>query len=299
MILLDQVLPIALFLLFGYLFKLFFKDNSKELIEFIIYFSLPAIVFSKVYSLELSYRTLELIIMFNIIILGNLLLAFIIGKILKLDKKTFATFMIISTFGNTSFIGLSYINSFYGSDYIIYALIYDLFGSFLLLISLGMIIINWGSGQRVNFRNIGRTIITFPPIIMFFITIFAKNVEIPNFVMNSMETIDSTLVPIAMIAIGMKLEVKNIFYRFKITSIAIILKMFIVPFIVYFMFLFFYNMDDTWSKVTILEVAMPPMTMAVVLAIKGGLDERLAINSLVFGVLLSLLSISAFFQLMA
>lgn len=296
---LDQVLPIALFLLFGYLFKLFFKDNSKELIEFIIYFSLPAIVFSKVYSLELSYRTLELIIMFNIIILGNLLLTFIIGKILKLNKKTFATFMIISTFGNTSFIGLSYINSFYGQDYIIHALIYDLFGSFLLLISLGMIIINWGSGQQVHFKNIGKTIITFPPIIMFFLTIFAKNVEVPNFIMNSMETIGSTLVPIAMIAIGMKLEIKNIFYKFKITTIAIILKMFIVPFIVYFMFLIFYNVDDTWSKVTILEVAMPPMTMAVVLAIKGGLDERLAINSLVFGVLLSLLSISGFFQLMS
>ncbi len=237
--------------------------------------------------------------MFNIIILGNLLLTFIIGKILKLNKKTFATFMIISTFGNTSFIGLSYINSFYGQDYIIHALIYDLFGSFLLLISLGMIIINWGSGQQVHFKNIGKTIITFPPIIMFFLTIFAKNVEVPNFIMNSMETIGSTLVPIAMIAIGMKLEIKNIFYKFKITTIAIILKMFIVPFIVYFMFLIFYNVDDTWSKVTILEVAMPPMTMAVVLAIKGGLDERLAINSLVFGVLLSLLSISGFFQLMS
>ena len=99
----------------------------------------------------------------------------------------------------------------------------------------------------------------------------------------------------AMIAIGMKLELKNIFYKLKITATAILIKMFIIPILVLIAFQIFYNIDDTWSKTTILEVAMPPMTMAVVLAIKGGLDERLAINALVIGVLLSLLSISGFY----
>ncbi|WP_417325458.1 AEC family transporter [Halarcobacter sp.] len=292
---LDPVLPIALYLAFGYLFKIFFKDNSKELVEFIIYFSLPAIVFAKIYPLELTYETLELIFMFNTIILGNLLLAYFVGKLLKLDKKVLATFMIVATFGNTSFIGLSYIDTFYGQDYVVYALIYDLFGSFLLLVSLGMIIINWGSGQHVNFRGIAKSVIFFPPIIMFFLTVLAKNFEMPQFVMNTMETIGATLVPIAMIAIGMKLELKNIFYKLNIVTTAIVIKMFVVPVIVLIAFSIFYNLDDTWSKTTILEAAMPPMTMAVVLAIKGGLDERLAINALVIGVLLSLLSVTGFY----
>ncbi len=292
---LDPVLPIALYLSFGYLFKIFFKDNSKELVEFIIYFSLPAIVFAKIYPLNLTYETLELVFMFNTIILGNLLLAYFVGKVLKLEKKILATFMIVATFGNTSFIGLSYIDTFYGQDYVVYALIYDLFGSFLLLVSLGMIIINWGSGQHVNFKGIVRSVIFFPPIIMFFLTVFAKNFEMPQFVMNTMETIGATLVPIAMIAIGMKLELKNIFYKLNIVTTAIVIKMFVVPIIVLLAFSVFYNLDDTWSKTTILEAAMPPMTMAVVLAIKGGLDERLAINALVIGVLLSLLSVTGFY----
>ncbi|NVJ52945.1 MAG: AEC family transporter [Campylobacteraceae bacterium] len=292
---LDPVLPIALYLGFGYLFKIFFKDNSKELVEFIIYFSLPALVFAKIYPLDLTYETLKLIFMFNTFILGNLILAYFVGKLLKLDKKVLATFMIVATFGNTSFIGLSYIDTFYGQDYVVYALIYDLFGSFLLLVSLGMIIINWGSGQHVNFRGIVKSVIFFPPIIMFFLTVFAKNFEMPQFVMNTMETIGATLVPIAMIAIGMKLELKNIFYKLNVVTAAIVIKMFIVPVIVLFAFSIFYTLDDTWSKTTILEVAMPPMTMAVVLAIKGGLDERLAINALVIGVLLSLLTVTGFY----
>ncbi len=292
---LDPVLPIAFYLLLGYLFKVYYKDNSKELIEFIIYFALPAIVFNKIYQLELTFEIFKLIIMFNIIILLNLTLAYFFAKFLNLEKKLFATFLIVATFGNTSFIGFSYIDAFYGQDYVVYALIYDLFGSFLLLVSLGMIIINWGSGQYVNFKAISKSILYFPPIIMFFITIFAKLFTVPAFIINTTETLGATLVPLAMVAIGMKLQIKNIFYKLKEVISAMFLKMFIVPVIVYFTFLFFYNIEDTWSKVTIVEAAMPPMTMAVVLAIKGGLDETFAINALVLGVLSSLLTVTGFY----
>lgn len=72
-----------------------------------------------------------------------------------------------------------------------------------------------------------------------------------------------------------------------------------MPILVMIGFSIFYNLDDTWSKATILEVAMPPMTMAVILAIQGGLDERLAVNALVIGVLLSLLSVTGFYYFLA
>jgi predicted permease len=291
---LDPVLPIAIYLLLGYLFKVVFHDNSKQLIEFIIYFSLPAIVFTKVYPLILDQKIFGLILMFICFILFNLVLAFFIGRMMKLNKLLLATFMIMATFGNTSFIGFSYIDAFYGQDYIVYGLIYDLFGSFLLLVSIGMFIITWGSGRRSDSKFIFKSIFLFPPTLMFFITVIAKNFEVPNFLILTSQTLGSTLVPIAMIAIGMKLELKHIFVKFHIVSMAIILKMMIVPIIVLIGFKYFYGIDQTWVKVTIIEVAMPPMTMATVLAIKGGLDEKVAINALVLGVLLSLFTISMY-----
>lgn len=291
---LDPVLPIALYLFLGYLFKVVFHDNSKKLIEFIIYFSLPAIVFSKIYPLTLDDRILSLILMFIGFILFNLVLAYFIGRLMKLDKLILATFMIMATFGNTSFIGFSYIDAFYGQDYIVYGLIYDLFGSFLLLVSIGMFIITWGSGRKNNVKSIFKSVFLFPPSIMFLITVIAKNFEVPNFLILTSETLGATLVPIAMIAIGMKLELKHIFSKFHVVSMAMILKMLIVPIIVLLGFQLFYGIEETWVKVTIIEVAMPPMTMATVLAIKGGLDEKIAINSLVLGVLLSLFTITAY-----
>lgn len=296
---LDPVLPIALYLMIGYFFKIFIKDNSQALVDFVIYFSLPAMVFIKIYPLTLDLKFLNMIFMFNTIILANLFLTYFIGKFLKLEKKTLATFMAVGTFGNTSFVGFSYIDAFYGQDYVVYALIYDLFGSFLLVVSLGSVIVNWGSGELIRFKAMTRKVLFFPPIIMFFVTIILKYFTVPTFVMNTASAIGATVVPVAMIAIGMKLEVKNIFYKFKTVSLLLGIKMFLMPILVMIGFSIFYNLDDTWSKVTILEVAMPPMTMAVILAIQGGLDERLAVNALVIGVLLSLLSVTGFYYFLA
>lgn len=296
---LDPVLPIAIYLLFGYLFKIIFQDNSKQLVDFIIYFSLPAIVFSKIYPLQLDTKILWLILMFMAIIFFNLFLSYCVGKIMRLNRVTLATFMIMATFGNTSFIGFSYIDAFYGQDYIVYGVIYDIFGSFLLLVSVGMIIITWGSGRKNSILNISKSIFLFPPMIIFFITIFAKNFEVPKFIIYTSQNLGSTLVPIAMIAIGMKLELKHIFSRLHIVTVAVVLKMLIVPIIILFTFKYFYGADETWVKVTLIEVAMPPMTMAAVLAIKGGLDEKIAINSLVLGVIVSLFTITLFTSYLA
>ncbi len=296
---LDPVLPIAMYLLLGYLFKVFYHDNSKQLIEFVIYFSLPAIVFSKIYPLVLDERILGLILMFMCFILFNLALAYFIGRLMKLNKLLLATFMIMATFGNTSFIGFSYIDAFYGQDYIVYGLIYDLFGSFLLLVSIGMFIITWGSGRKNDTKSILKSMFLFPPALMFYLTIVAKYFEVPTFITLTADTLGSTLVPIAMIAIGMKLELKHIFVKFHIVTMAMLLKMIIVPIIVLIGFQLFYGIDQTWVKVTIIEVAMPPMTMATVLAIKGGLDEKVAINALVLGVLLSLVTITLYTSYLA
>ena len=296
---LDPVLPIAIYLLFGYLFKIIFQDNSKQLVDFIIYFSLPAIVFSKIYPLSLDTKILWLILMFMGIIFFNLFLSYTIGKMMRLSRVTLATFMIMATFGNTSFIGFSYIDAFYGQDYIVYGVIYDIFGSFLLLVSVGMIIITWGSGRKNSVLNISKSIFLFPPMIMFIITIFAKNFEIPKFLIYTSTNLGATLVPIAMIAIGMKLELKHIFTKLHIVTVAVVLKMLIIPIIILFTFKYFYGVDETWVKVTIIEVAMPPMTMAAVLAIKGGLDEKIAINSLVLGVIVSLFTITLFTSYLA
>jgi len=54
---------------------------------------------------------------------------------------------------------------------------------------------------------------------------------------------------------------------------------------------FFADLKAEWVRVTFLETAMPPMTMAVVFGIRGGLNRELLINALALGILFSFVSI--------
>jgi predicted permease len=292
---LEPVLPIALYLLGGYLFKLFSKDLSKELIEFVIYFSLPSLVFSAIYKMEYDHSLLATIYIAYGVIITSLIFSYIVAKMLQLPKKSAATFMIVSTFGNTSFIGFSYIEAFYDTSHLIYALVYDQFGSFLLLMSVGMVVITWGGGAQRSLSVMFKNIILFPPIIAIAIAFFSREMGVPLFVLKATDTVGATLVPIVMVAIGMKLELANISSQFKEVSISIAIKMIIAPLVLYVILQYLYGMGQNWVQIAIIETAMPTMTMAVVLAIKGGLDERFAINALVLGVLFSLFSITSFY----
>ena len=100
---------------------------------------------------------------------------------MRLNRVTLATFMIMATFGNTSFIGFSYIDAFYGQDYIVYGVIYDIFGSFLLLVSVGMIIITWGSGRKKLCFKYIKINIFIPHHDNVYNNNFCKNFEIQNF----------------------------------------------------------------------------------------------------------------------
>lgn len=108
--------------------------------------SLPAIVFSKIYPLILEEKIFHLVLCLELFILFNLLLSYFIGKMMQLNKVFYYIYVIL-LFGNI-FIGFSYIDAFYGDEYIVYGLIYDLFGSFLLLVSYCMFIITWGKNKK-------------------------------------------------------------------------------------------------------------------------------------------------------
>ena len=73
--------------------------------------------------------------------------------------------------------------------------------------------------------------------------------------------------------------------------VALSLKMVIAPLLMLIGFYFFADLKAEWIRVTFLETAMPPMTMAVVFGIRGGLNRDLLINALALGILFSFVSI--------
>ncbi len=288
----EQIAPIFLFVLIGYLFKVFKEDLSYALTEFVIYFSLPALALSKIRVLEFNDVIFKVIIVSYIAMFVAFLLSLAIGKFLKLSKRDLATFMVVSIFGNTSFVGFSYIESLYSMKEVVYALVYDQLGSFVALLTFGVAIITWGGGKKKSLKtDILKQIFLSPPLIAIAVAIYFHGSQFPPYLEGILDKLQATLIPLVTIIVGMKLELKALVNYFRENVIALSIKMFLVPFILLGIMHIFFDMSQIWAKVTFLEIAMPPMTMATVYAIKGGLNKTIAINTLALGILVSFLSI--------
>lgn len=288
----EQIAPVFLFVLIGYLFKLFKEDISRELTEFVIYFSLPALALSKIRVLEFNDVIFKVVVVSYIAMFSAFFISLMIGKILKLSRRDLATFMLVSTFGNTSFVGFSYIESLYSMKEVVYALVYDQLGSFVALLTFGIAIISWGGGKKENFKkDVLKQIFFSPPLIAIVVAVYFHGSHFPPYIDGLLDKLQATLIPLVTIIVGMKLELRALVKQFRENVIALFIKMFLVPLILLGIMHIFFDMSQIWAKVTFLEVAMPPMTMATVYAIKGGLNKTLAINTLALGIIVSFISI--------
>lgn len=281
-------MPVFLFVILGYLFKALKYDISESLIEFVIYFSLPALALVKVRELEFNGVLVNIIIISYISMILAAIISYLVGKFLKLERNILATFMVVSIFGNTAFVGFSYVESFYSSNELVYPIIYDQIGSFLALLTIGMVLITWGSQkeQKTTLKQKIKMLLS-PPLQAIILAMLLHNVVFPNYIETILVKLEYTLIPLVTIIVGMKLEIKSFKKFFKESMFALSIKMLIVPLLMFFILYPFFDFSATWMKVTFIEIAMPPMTMAVVLAIRGGLNKDLAINSLGIGILAS------------
>lgn len=284
----SDIMPVFLFVAFGYAFKYFKRDISESLIDFVICFSLPALALVKIRALEFDAVVFNIILIAYLAMFVAAIVSFLVGKLLKLERNILATFMVVSIFGNTSFVGFSYVESLYSSKELVYPLVYDQIGSFVALLTIGMVLIGWG-GQKEEKTALKQKIKMFftPPLQAIIFAIIFHGVAFPDYVEGVLIKLEYTLIPLVTIIVGMKLEIKAFKTFFKESVVALFIKMLIVPFIMLAILYPFYDFGEVWMKVTFIEIAMPPMTMATILAIRGGLNKDLAINTLGLGILAS------------
>lgn len=287
----EQVAPVFIFVALGYLFKKIKHDISEALTEFVIYFSLPALALSKIRHMTFSHEVFLIIVIAYITMALSLFLGYVAGRYLKLDKQNLVTVMVIVGFGNTGFVGFSYIESFYSLHAVSYALVYDQIGTFIALMTFGVALIAWGGGKEQRVRDVAKQMVFSPPLLAIIVAVYFQGTEFPVLIETILDKFQATLIPLVTGIVGMKLEFRTLSLYFKENMVALSLKMVIAPLLMLVGLYFFADLKAEWVRVTFLETAMPPMTMAVVFGIRGGLNRELLINALALGILFSFVSI--------
>lgn len=265
-----------------------FPENSASVLNsYVIYVALPALVLYEIPKLELDHRALTLVLIAWLVMIFSAVITLVIAKFLGWSKSVTGGLLLVITLGNTGFVGFPLVEAHLGRDAVPYAILYDQFGTFLALNTLGIVIANIYSGSHSSIKSIGINILKFPPFIALCFAFVLRFFEYPESLSEVLHRLASTLVPVVMVAVGLQWKLRLQRENLSPMLIALVLILFIEPGFAW-MLTYLFNLDGLIAQSIILEAAMPAMISAGVLATAYNLAPQLSSSIVGYSLMLSL-----------
>ena len=298
----SNIILILLYISIGYILKnirLPIDDLASKLNKFVIYISLPAMIFLQIPSMEFSGDSLIPVVIAWSVMGITALIVLAVSKQMQFNREITGALMLVTVLTNSSFIGIPLISGFLGDASLPYILVYDQLGTFLALATYGTFVGAYYSGHsEVNAKIITIKVITFPPFVSLVIALFLTDIVYPALLKSILEILSATIIPFALVAVGLQLYLKLPKDEIKPFTVSLIIKLFIAPLIAMGL-CYLFGWHDLGAKVSILEAAMPPMITAAAMASMIGLAPRLSNAIVGYGILFSFVTSWIFFQLIS
>lgn len=277
--------------------NIFSKDAPTILNQFVIYISLPAMILLQIPKLSFSIDMIIPIIIAWSVMTFSAILVLLCSKIFSFSKEITGSLMLVAILGNTSFMGIPILNAYIGENAMPYVLVYDQLGTFIALATYGTFIASYYSNKsKLTFKIITLKVLTFPPFISLVAALFLMGVEFNPVISKVLASFASTIVPIALVAVGLQLQFKLPKEDIKPFSVALIIKLIIAPIIAIIICKIF-SWNNEASIVSIMEAAMAPMITAGAIASMAGLAPRLSSAIVGYGILISFITTAILFNI--
>ncbi|MBN2869699.1 MAG: AEC family transporter [Campylobacterales bacterium] len=267
-------------------------DFSKSLNFFVIYVSLPATVLLQVPKISFDLSALGVVLVPWLLL--PIMAAIVIAMTRNHPLHVRAALLLVIPLGNTSFVGIPIVHSLLGEEAIPYVLMYDQFGTFLMLSLYGSAVIARYESGVFHARLIVKKLLLFPP---FLILLFALGYgEMPPEMRPYLEVLASTLVPLALVSVGYSLRFGGEI-DYPLFAKALGLKLLVMPMIA-FGVLFALGSEPLALKTAVLESGMPSMITAGALAIASGFAPALSAALVGYGIIIALVTLPLIVYLM-
>jgi predicted permease len=276
-----------------------FADNAAEVLNrFVLYICLPAAVLRFASRLSFDASLLGLVAVPWIVLLLSILLVHAAARVFRFSEAERAVLLLCVPLGNTSFLGYPLIQAMLGDDALPYAVVYDQFGSFLILSTWGLwVLARYGGEAKPSLQSIGLKMLKFPPFIALVIALTVMPAEPPASIDAILKRLADALLPVVAMAVG--LQVKLALPRRELAPLAtgLVYKLLLMPAIVWLL-LPVLGLSGSMAQSAVLETAMPPMITAGALAISHRLAPNLAAAFIGYGIVLSLISLPLWHRLL-
>jgi predicted permease len=273
-------------------------DAYKKVNKWIIWIPLPAIMLEKISRIEFNSSHVAPILSAWGLFLFGLVFFGILSKIFKWNLKTWAAMSLVCGLGNTSFIGYPVTRMLFGEAGMDYAILVDQPGTFFALATGGILLAAYAGTGKFSVGLIFKQVMKFPPFIAFAIALIipAKVMELPISaseisISDIIHPIGLFLNPMAFFSLGMQ-------FRFTLQGISpltfftgLSYKLILAP-AFFGGLLYLANIQGLMLKVTIIELAMPPMITASIIASEYQLRPHLSAAWINIGIPLSAITLT-------
>lgn len=297
----ENFILIGLAISIGYLFNLlriFPEETAALLNKFVIFISLPAMILLQIPKLSFSMEFVTPIIIAWVVMIVTAIITLGISKILHFSKEVTGALMLVAVLTNSSFLGIPLITAYLGEEALPFILVYDQMGTFLALATYGIFVTSYYSNQStMNFRDMVIKVFTFPPLISLLVALFLMHTTFPTMISNVLSTLANTVVPIALVAVGLQLQFRLPGHEVVPFGIALFIKLIIAPMIALAV-VFIAGWTNLAANVSVMEAGMAPMVTAGAMASLYGLSPRLSASIVGYGILLSFFTTAVLFRVL-
>ncbi|RPE80063.1 AEC family transporter [Vulcaniibacterium tengchongense] len=290
----DAFALVLAMLALGYLFqrlRALPAEAAQTLNLVVLYVCLPAAVLRYAPRLQLEPALLGVVAVPWLLLGATVLLVGLAARGLKFRRAEHAVLLLTVAHGNTSFLGYPLTRALIGEHALPYAVVYDQFGTFLVLSTFGLwVLARYGGEQAPGLRQVALRVAKFPPLWALLAGFTVMPAHPPAWVAGGLQRLSDALLPLAMLAIGLSVRLSLPRDELKPLAAGLALKLAVLPALALLLAPWL-GLRGEIARATVLEAAMPPMVTAGALAIAHGLVPRLAAAMVGYGLLLSLLTL--------
>jgi len=193
--------------------------------------ALPAVILANLPLLNISSALLIPALTPWLLMLLVIPLVLALAQLLGWPREVTGALLIILPLGNTAYLGVPLVQSFFGQEAVPYAVVYDQLGSFLALAAYTPVIAAlYGPAlERPTAGKILARIFTFPPFLALLAGLLLRGVALPPLTNQLLEMLAATLIPVVMVAVGLQITVR--FQRSELLplSCALGVKLLLMP----------------------------------------------------------------------
>ncbi len=286
----DNLFPILLAAAIGFALAKWLKINPRVLSQIIFYVFSPVLVFKLINSSQLSNQDLLRTLLFAVVLIGGVgLLTFLLGRILKFDRKILAAVLITTMFRNAGNYGLPLTSFAFGDAALAFASVFFVVNA-IATNTVGIVIASSGS---TSVWNAVKGLVKFPAIYALALGVLFLQFkwQLPSGLDRTVTLLSNAAIPCMLVLLGMQLVNLKLDGRILPLIVTGSIRLLIAPLLAIGLTCLF-GMSGPSYQAVVLEAAMPAAVMTTILATEFEAESTFVTTAVMVTTLLSPLTLT-------